>query len=248
MTLASLPMYDRPEVQDANDRFWQAIRTRLGHGPQALARGGDPWAQWEDPELLLSQTCGYPYRARLHGKVTLVGTPDYGLQDCPPGHYNSVIVARADDSRDTPVEFAQARFAFNEPLSQSGWAAPQNFARAHGFAFGDPQQTGGHYFSARAVAEGRADVAGLDALSWVMMQRYDDFTAALKVIARTPPTPALPYITAKKHAPGPVSDAIAAAITDLSEGDRATLSLRGIVAIPARDYLAVPNPPPPQEV
>ena len=247
MSFASLPMYDRPEVQGANDRLWQSIRTRLGEGPETLTRSGDLWDHWARPDLILSQTCGYPYRARLHGKVTLVGTPDYGLEGCPPGHYCSVIVVRADDPRDDPAAFTEARFAYNEPLSQSGWAAPQNYARSRGFAFGNLLQTGGHYFSAQAVAEGRADIASLDALSWAMMQRYDSFAASLKVIARTPPTPVLPYITAPDRAPEPIFDAIAGAITDLSDKDREALSLHGIVSIPAVDYLAVPNPPPPEE-
>ena len=108
MSLASLPMYDRPETAAANDRYWQAIRTRLGEGPETLTRTGELWEHWLAPDLVLSQTCGYPYRARLHGQVTLVGTPDYGLDGCPPGHYRSIFVARADDPRTDLRAFAAA--------------------------------------------------------------------------------------------------------------------------------------------
>ncbi|MGL6210447.1 MAG: phosphate/phosphite/phosphonate ABC transporter substrate-binding protein, partial [Paracoccaceae bacterium] len=138
--IASLGMYDLPPLQAANDRLWAGIRDRLravGIGaPEGLTRGdGAYWAAWEAPDLVLSQTCGFPYRARLHGRVTLIGTPSYRLLGCPPGYYRSVFVARAGDTRRTVAEFSGAPFAYNEALSQSGWAAPQTHAAKHGLHF-----------------------------------------------------------------------------------------------------------------
>ncbi|MCX8955299.1 hypothetical protein OU790_17900, partial [Ruegeria sp. NA] len=72
--IAMLGMYDMPEVQAANDRFWGLIRAHLGYGPEQLTRDADVWQVWLDPELVLAQTCGMPYRTRLHGRVQLVGT------------------------------------------------------------------------------------------------------------------------------------------------------------------------------
>ncbi|QGX97866.1 hypothetical protein EI983_06085 [Roseovarius faecimaris] len=244
--IASLPMYDPPPLQGANDRFWQAIRAELGEGPEHLTRGGDLWEQWRAPDLVLSQTCGYPYRARLHGHVTLVGTPDYGLPGCPPGYYTSVMVVRAEDTRDGFAAFDGARFAFNEPLSQSGWAGPQVYAQAEGVSFGPPVQTGGHALSARAVAAGKADIAGIDALTWEVLQEHDPVAQELRVVARTQPTPVLPYITASSRDAARHFNAVSAAIAALAPDDRALLHLRGLVAIPAETYLAVPSPPPPQ--
>ncbi len=245
--IASLPMYDRPELRPATDRFWQAIRHALGRGPDSLTRGGDPWDQWQSPDLLLSQTCGFPYRARLHGEVGLVGTPDYGLDGCAPGQYRSVFVVQAQDKRDDPADFADALLAYNDPLSQSGWAAPAAYADDHGFAFGRTLRTGTHRASAQAVAEGRADLAALDAQSWRLMQRFDAFANDLRVIAATPPTPALPFITARRNDVQEIFDAISRAVQSLLPQDRAALCLRGVVAIPARDYLAVPTPAAPPD-
>jgi len=240
--IASLPMYDRPETAAAHDRYWQAIRAHLGEGPDALTRGGDLWQHWQSRDLIFSQTCGYPYRARLHGHVTLIGTPDYGLPGCPPGHYNSVFVARADDPRAQLAEFETARFAYNEALSQSGWAAPQTHAQAKGITFRNLVQTGGHRLSAMAVAEGRADIAAIDALTWELLMRHDLFAASLREIERSKPTPVLPYITAKGRDSARHFDAVSAAIADLSAQDLDVLHLKGLVAIPAETYLAVPNP------
>ncbi|WP_120501906.1 phosphate/phosphite/phosphonate ABC transporter substrate-binding protein [Roseovarius sp. EL26] len=240
--IASLSMYDRPETAASNDRLWAAIRTALGRGPEILTRDGDVWDHWLSPNLILAQTCGYPFRARLHDKVTLVGTPVYDLHDCPDGHYYSVIVARADDPRDAPKDFAGARFAYNEALSQSGWAAPQNHATLNGFTFTNPIQSGAHRNSARMVAEGQADCASLDALSWKLMQRHDDFATNLKVVEHTTPTPVLPYITAKTQNPEPLFNAMTQAIAALSPEDRNTLAIKGITRIPAAQYLTIPNP------
>ncbi len=245
--IASLPMYDRPETRDANDALWAEIRMRLPWPtPQTLTRGGDPWDHWQSPDLILSQTCGYPYRAHLHGHVQLAGSPVHDLPGCPPGHYNSVIIARADDPRDSPADYAAARFAFNAALSQSGWAAPQNYAAAQGFRFTNPVQTGEHVLSARAVAEGRADVAAIDALTWLLILRHDPFAVDLREITRTPPTPILPYITAPGRDADTLARAVAAAITALPTAHRNSLALSGLTRIPAAEYLNVPNPPPPE--
>lgn len=249
--IAALGMYDAGPARGANDRLWALVRDGLrarGIGaPKRLTRGeGAYWPAWESPDLVLAQTCGYPYRARLHGRVTLIGTPDHGLRGCPPGHYRSVIVARKDDPRAGLAEFAGAPMAWNEDMSQSGWAAPANMAVDIGIALAPRLRTGSHRASALAVAEGRADLAALDAVTWAMMLEDGDPAApALKVVAETPPTPALPYIAAA-GADGPVIFAVLdAAIAALPDDDRATLHLRGLVALPATAYLAVPIPPPP---
>ncbi len=242
--IAALPMYDRPETAAANDRLWALIRRHLGFGPDRLTRGGDVWEIWQSPDLTLAQTCGYPYRARLCDKVTLIGAPDHALPDCPPGHYNSVFVTRSGDAARLP-DYAGRRFAYNDAMSQSGWAAPQSHAAGLGFAFTELLQTGAHRESARAVADGRADIAALDSVSWVLMQRYDAFTRDLQEIGRTAPTPALPFIAAPGADRNRLFAALGSAIGALSGADRETLCLHGVVEVSRPAYLAVPTPPDP---
>ena len=247
--IASLPMYDPPPLRDANDTFWGLIRDRLRAegmaAPDELTRTGDLWDHWTDAALVLSQTCGFPYRARLHGQVALVGSPDFGVPDCPPGYYCSVFVVRRDDPRRRLADFDGATFAYNEALSQSGWAAPQTEARARGLRFVTGPHTGGHALSARAVAEGRADIAALDAVTWANLQTFDPVCDALVEIDRSEPTPVLPYNAAKGADALLIRAAIARAIEALPAGTRRRLRLRGIVDIPAERYLAVPIPPAP---
>jgi len=247
--IAALPMYDFGDLRGANDALWALIRDGLRArgqaAPEALVHdAADLWPIWESPDLVLAQTCGYPFRARLMGRVALVGTPDYGLPDCPPGHYCSVLVARAGDRREALAEFDGAGFAYNEALSQSGWAAPATHMAGLGLRLRPVLQTGAHRASARAVAEGRADFAALDAVTWRHMQRLDA-TDGLREVARTVPTPGLPLICASGRDPGALRTALEAAVAALPAPARAALGLRGIVSIAAETYSAVPSPPPP---
>lgn len=243
---ASLPMYDVASTRAANDRLWTGIRTRCGAGPLTLDRTTDPHETWDDPDLVVSQTCGLPYRSELHGRVQLVGTPDYGLRGCPPGYYKSVIVVRKEDPGRTLAAFEGARLARNDVRSQSGWAAIEGHLSENGFGFsfaGNTLDTGGHALSAEAVADGRADLAALDAVTWILIKRETSLGARLRVLLSTRPTPGLPLITARGRDPGPLFIAINSAISALSARDRARLLLKGIVAIPETDYLAEPLPP-----
>jgi len=195
-------MYAMPHARAAHDRFWAAIRTALGAGPDLLDQTDDMWGHWLSPDLLLSQTCGLPFRARLHDKVQLVGTPDYGLPGCPPGFYNSVLLVNGQNPANTLRDLDRQTLAYNEPLSQSGWAAPYAHFRDHGIRFVAGPHTGAHAASARAVADGDADIAALDAMTWAMLQCDDPaLTAQLKEVGRTTPTPGLPYITARTRNP-----------------------------------------------
>ncbi len=241
--IASLPMYDWPEVRAHTDSYWQAIRAALGSGPADLTRNHDDMhGHWLHTDLLLSQTCGMPYRTRLLGKVTRIGTPDYGLPDCPAGHYCSVLVVKAQDSRTQLSDFTNEIFAYNEGGSQSGWAAPMTHAARLGLRFDRLLATGAHRASIRAVAEGTAALAAIDAVTWELALRHEPATARLKVLARTDPTPGLPYIPALGRDPDPLARAIASAIDSLPADTRAALMLRGLCQITDDAYLKVPTP------
>ena len=243
--IAMLGMYDMPAIQGANDRYWQLIRDNLGYGPEHLSRDCDFWEIWQSPDLLFAQTCGMPYRTRLHSKVNLIGTPDYGLPDCPPGYYQSVFVVNTDADGETLADFSAGTFAYNELLSQSGWSGPMTDLHAAGIRFDTLLETGGHAASAKAVAEGNADMAGLDALTWVFLQEHNPTAKHLRVVGTTTPTPGLPYINSKNRDAAKMAQAVSAAIEALNQGDRELLHLKRLVAIESTAYLAIPTPPGP---
>jgi len=245
--IASLMMYARPELDAAHKRYWMLIRDELAavgiESPLELSQNASAFVVWEDPDLVLSQTCGMPYRLRLKDKVTLVGTPDYGLPDCAAGYYRSPFVVRANDPRTDLRDFKDATFAFNQPHSQSGYAAPYAHARGKGVWFDELIQTGSHNISAACVADGRAEIAALDGMTWRLIMQYEPFAKQLRVLEWTAPTPGLPLITSSRNDPDKVFTAVQNAITRMDPADKAALHLKSLVKISKADYLAVPNPP-----
>ena len=239
--IATLPMYDRPETRAATDRFWDLIRTHVQGAPEHLSRDG---FHWLSPDLLLSQTCSLPYRTGLQDHVSIIATPVHSIP-CPAGFYFSNIVLRKDDDRTDLTAFAGARLAINSPLSQSGWAAIDGPARQAGIGFGEILETGSHQESARAVAEGRADICSIDAVTWKMIERWDPFARDLRVLCHTDPTPALPYITALETDPHPIQEALVHAVGALSAEDQETLCLIDVTHIPREHYTSMPIPPAP---
>lgn len=245
-------MYDMPWAQAANDRLWQAVRAHLpsdlqSKAPETLTRDRDLWQVWQAPDLLLAQTCGLPFRARLHAGVTLVASPDHRLPGCPPGHYRSVLIRRQGDTRDLPA-LVKSVMAYNEPLSQSGWAAPVAHLAGLGLEPEATLRTGAHHASIRAVAGGQADFAAIDAVTWAMVvEGQPDLAAQIDPFDQTAPTPALPYITAPGQDGETLAMALAQGIAALSPQDRATLHLHGITRLPATAYTALPLPPAPKD-
>ncbi|WP_108814604.1 phosphate/phosphite/phosphonate ABC transporter substrate-binding protein [Loktanella sp. Alg231-35] len=247
--IASLPMYATPHTAGADARFWGLIRDGLHKqgvdAPDALtAPPTDLLAHWRNPKLIFSQTCGFPFRAVLKDDVSLIGTPDYGVAGCPPGYYCSHVIARDDDPRVALSAFKTARFAYNDAMSQSGWAALA--LEAPEVLQGPRLCTGGHRLSAIAVRQGDADFATIDAVTWQHLDAAGE-TGGLKILHSTSPTPGLPYITSKSGPVDALFAATAQAITALPSQDRAVLHLEGLVALPPSAY-ALPLPPPAEAI
>ena len=81
--IAHLPMYDVPANRAAHRRLWQALQDHLPDAPNFTQPSADLMVDWLSPELYLSQTCGLPYRAALHGQVQLIATPDNQIPELP---------------------------------------------------------------------------------------------------------------------------------------------------------------------
>lgn len=202
--VASLPMYDWPEVSHVMDRLWAGVASRLREAripaPDRLDRRADYMGVWPDPGLVLSQTCGYPFAKRLRGKVTLVGAPVYDVPGCDGATYCSFLVVRRTDPVASVAALRGRRAAINGWDSQSGFSALRATVAPFtggGRFFGEVVVSGGHRSSLRAVAEDVADVAAVDAVCWALAQRHEPAAyAQLRVLAPSPTAPSLPFITA----------------------------------------------------
>jgi ABC-type phosphate/phosphonate transport system substrate-binding protein len=245
---ASLPMYDRPENQAAHDTLWNLIRDGLRAAgiaaPDALDRSLSHDDGWSRPDLVLGQICNLPYRARFRDRVTVIGASDYGLDGTAPGYYRSLFIVRADDPAQTLTDAMDYPFAYNEPLSNSGWGLPQQHAMAQGRSLNPTLRTGAHVESLRAVAGGKADLAAIDAVTLRNLRRSVPEAALVRVIGETMATPGMSFITRAGQDPAPYRTAIAAAIAALPADAAANLGLRGIVTLSPTAY-DLPMPPAP---
>ena len=203
---AALPMYFPPP--EALQAFWAALAALLRRDPAVapdsipaqLTTATDCHLQWLQPDLLLSQACGYPLVTQLAGKVQLVGTFAYDAPGVQGTDCRSQLICRAGDARAALADFAGSTLAFNDTISQSGYNALRALVASTSAApppfFGASVLTGAHYRSIEAVRRGQADLAAVDAVSWALWQRSQPALAPeLKVFGQTEAYPGLPLIT-----------------------------------------------------
>ncbi len=238
--IASLPMYDWPEIAYATDQWWAGLRRHLvaekfADAPERLERGFDRDRHWRSPDLLLSQTCGYPLTHAFEGALEVVGVPVYAARGCEEGTYRSVIVVAAESRYGRPSDLKGGRAAFNARDSLSGHLALRAvFAplASEGRFFGSGVETGSHLASMEAVASGGADVAAIDCVTFALARAHRPKVAGkLRAIGESPQAPALPYVTAAGR-PKPevarLKRALAAAAADPNlSGAREALLLKG---------------------
>jgi ABC-type phosphate/phosphonate transport system substrate-binding protein len=240
MGRASLPMYALPEMAAANSALWAAVRARLGHGDAALSPAPLALPAAIGPETLFSQMCGYPLRRLYEGQYQLLGTPLYDLPGCGwfapgvPGHCSFIVVARGS-GMETVEALRGSRFAVNGFDSNSGMNLPRRLLAplAGGRAvFSSVAVSGGHLRSMEMVAAGEADAASIDCVTFGFCALYrPELVAALRVLAETPASPAIPFITAAATPPE-----TAAALTRIlvAEVGRALAGLRIVAVLPPR--------------
>jgi ABC-type phosphate/phosphonate transport system substrate-binding protein len=242
--LAGLPMYDWPEVRQATDAFWNALRDALRErgfeAPDGLSRDDDLASFWRSPDLLLGQTCGLPFATGLAGTARLIGTPGYDI-GCRPGFYYSVLIApRGHDV--TGLERFSGRVAVNDLKSQSGYSALMTALMALGVDAEaiEVDLTGSHRASVEVVAAGRADLAAIDAVSFRLAERHMVTALAVEVIGCTVPTRGLPLITAlPEDTQDAIADAVADAVERLEPAVREALLLTGFARTDAAAYASL---------
>lgn len=229
--IASLGWY--PATRPVWERVWQDIRKRLGFGPDVLVWPEDFATHWRDPDLLLAFTCSLPLRMGLSRHVHYIASPVWNIPGLPSGHYASHLVTRKDDLRPLSRLVFEG-VAINAPDSQSGWGALSDAGLR-----GPAHVTGGHEASMAAVADGSCALAAIDVVTWRMAPHPD-----LIIRATTPPTPAPPFVTARRDLVPALRDALSAAIAAMPAADVAATGLTGLVVLSPTAYAAPPCPAP----
>lgn len=236
--IVSLPMYDWPEVAEATEAWAQGVLKHLDGKARTRDRNPDYFSGWRQPDLLFSQTCGYPFTHEFRGKLTYVATPHYGIPGCEGPNYRSFIFAREHRPL---ADFRGRRAAVNNPDSMSGMLALKlvfaPLAKGGRF-FSQVIESGGHIRSMIAVRDDKADICAIDAVCVALARRYrPDYLEGLVEIARAPMVPGLPFVTAPGNDPAPLRQALAKAFADPDLASaRKALFLAGHSVLAAEAY------------
>lgn len=212
---ASLPMYALPEMAAANTALWEALRQQLDEPelPPALSPAGLALPQAIDPGTVFTQMCGYPLKTLYAGQYRMLGTPLYDFPGCrlrPDGvpTHASFLVVPSESEFWTLEQLRDRRFAINGRDSNSGMNLPRRlfapWARGGRF-FGEVVVSGSHVGSMERVAEGAADAAAIDCVTFGFAARFrPGLTEKLRVLCETPASPAIPFVTAAATPPDSV--------------------------------------------
>ena len=249
-----LPMYDWPEIRAHTRALEAALQDAIVGALDLDAEKIMPWPDrtdlttaWLQPDLLLSQTCGFPLVHALKGRVRLLGSPIYAAPGCDGPYYCSHLIVRRHSGFNNLKELRGKRAVFNGPDSQSGMNAFRRSVadEAGGRAFFSKVTcSGSHLKSMSLVAENQADVASIDAVCWHLACReLPELSIRLRPIARTELAPGLPLVTSLNFSPresaliaGAVADVLTSSETAKS---RERLGIRGFSELSDEDYLKI---------
>ena len=246
---AALPMYDAPELREANSEFWHALATALRTHtiegiPQDLTRAGDLPSLWSDPDLLFGQTCGYPLTHGLCGDAHVLATPIYDVTECDGPYYGSAIIVSRDGPLQTLMNAKNHRAAINGYDSNTGmnlFRISLARAGARDRFFSKVIVTGAHRESLKAVIEGAADIASIDVVSLAHFTSFDpSLREKFRIIGYTPKTPGLPFITSGAKTEPMLTIIRGALEATIRKAPRAawldTLKIRDVVTLPRTVY------------
>ena len=244
--VAALPMYN---VTPALAAEWRAFLADVLRAvdPHAtlIDPGEDLHALWRRPDLLISQTCGYPLVSGLQRHVQLIATPQFDAPGCAGANYSSVLITRANAPFDSLDACRGTRAAYNQDDSNSGMNvfrhAVAPLAKDERF-FSEVIRTGSHLGSLRAVVENRADVAAIDCVTFAFMcDELPELAQQVRVPGWTAASPGLPLIAAN-DVPQSTVESMRAALDDAlaSQPMRAKrLRLKGFSRLSLGDYARI---------
>lgn len=249
MKQISLPMYDLPCVAAATDAWADGLgralaREGLADAPLQLTRGKTVGELWRSPDLLLSQTCGYPLLTAFKDDLSLLLAPVYVAPGCEGAAYRSFIVVHADNAAESLADLRGTRCAINGQTSQSGMNVLRRtitpLAREGRF-FAEIIVSGKHPASIAMIAAGEADVAAIDCVTYGLMAHHEpESVAAVRVLTETQSAPSLPYVT-RHDAPHDLVQRLTAAVMRAAEDQdlasaRDDLLIESFAALPLDDY------------
>jgi ABC-type phosphate/phosphonate transport system substrate-binding protein len=243
----ALPMYNvSPRLQ----REYEALAASLlaqaeVPGDVELLSPADLPSFWQREDVLLTQTCGYPYMKTLRGNAALLATPCYDFPGCESADYASAIIVRAGSDIQTLADARGRTAAANDPNSNSGMNVLRHAVSLlawQGRFFGEVKWSGSHAASLRMVKEGEADIAAIDCVTYgYLKQEQPESVSGTKILQYTASTPGLPLIagnTVPKEIQLRLREALLTPAASLKKKMR-TLSILGFKATTDAEYESI---------
>jgi ABC-type phosphate/phosphonate transport system substrate-binding protein len=174
----------------------------------------DLWARTDKAAVFM---CGLPYsRATPQPHLLAAPVPSPPEFRGQPLYWSEFVVAAESAHRSLEDTFC-GRIAFTSPESQSGFAAPLRHLREASDGTPPYREVIAPQITPQgalaAVAEGRADIAAIDAYSLQLLRRFaPELAARVRVVARTEPRPIPPLVASRSFQP--LTDAFLAAHQD----------------------------------
>lgn len=242
MGYAELLMYVAPPRVAQASEAWLQRTLQLLDAERADACALDLESLWLSPELLFTQTCGYPLMTLLKGRVRVIGRPVYELPHASGGNHCSLLVCRQDDPRRHLEAFFDSRGLINSPDSNSGMNLLRHRLaplQRNGRFFSAIRYTGAHRNSLQALKDGQGDLAAIDSVTWDYLARdHSEELAGLRILGTTAEGPTLPFIgpaVLDEQGVKRIREALNQALKDLP-GMAATLGIREVLPATEADY------------
>jgi ABC-type phosphate/phosphonate transport system substrate-binding protein len=249
MGVASMPMYAMPEVRGALDGLWDGFARHLRYQgvadvPDRLVHDPRLPDLWNDPKLLFGQCCGYHLVNGYGERLQPIATPHFDAPECEGCDYASVIVVGRNCAASDVLDMRGTVCVINEHDSHSGMNALRALvapASRDGRFFARVEISGAHTASIEMVANGEADVAAIDCVTYALLERHRPAAlAGVRKLGRTDRAPALPYVTRSTMDADTIARMRAALFRTFADPDlaaaRDSLLLKDIEVVPVSAY------------
>ncbi|MEO8544088.1 MAG: PhnD/SsuA/transferrin family substrate-binding protein [Betaproteobacteria bacterium] len=201
----------------------------------------DLMAFWRSPDLLLSQTCGYPLVTALGEDVRVLAVLAFDLPGCEGICYRSAIVV-PNDGAHSLEQLRGSVAAINQAHSHSGMNALRHtlapLARDGRF-LSRIEVSGSHLASLAMVQSGKAQVAAIDCATLGLAMRYaPQLLAGVRTLQYTAGAPGLPLIGSRALSDDQ-AQVLRDVLLDLPKTARhllAPLCIRDLRAVTLTDY------------
>lgn len=200
-----------------------------------------------DPDLLFGQTCGYPLMTHLSGTLTPFCVPCFDVPGTDGKRYSSQLIVNAESEISALADCEGKIAAINTTDSNSGMNVLRyevaRIGASQGF-FSRIEITGGHLHSLRAVAEGHADLAAIDCVTFQLIaDQSPDLVERVRRIGFTAQTCGLPFVLPGNQVSSALTEryceALQQAVLNMSSQSRDCLHLSGIEAVSLADYAGI---------